>query len=307
MKVEIAKYRLNENNKSVITAYKKLYFQWLISLKVLETLDESLQNSKKQRDQVARNVRAGLAEDDDYQHSIATVLGYENQYRQYLTSLNNLEHQLSPYIDCDKNIPDEKDFNTYYDRAMDNVFDFVGFDKTTSAKIMDLTLKDLDYSKGVGQNKLLPELNVFAGITQKNMASASSNAFSSLPNRDYNIGFEFSYKLENNAAESDLEDIRIQIQSMKATYDSTLNDYRKNLMNFQESAIGTKSLIQNIKTTIDTQSLQLATERKKYSQGRLALSYVITTENSISSGKIDLLNLKYQLISFYIDYLDITK
>jgi outer membrane protein len=307
MKTEIAKLKLVENNKSILSAYRKLYFQWMISIKVLDILDESVKNAKKQRDQVARNRQAGLSEDDDLQRSNASVLSYENQYQQYLTSLRNLEHQLSVYIDCVKNSPDEKEFNSYYGRSSDHAFDFVGFDRTNSAKVIDLTLKELDYSKGVGQNKLLPSLNVFAGITQKNMTTESSEAFSSYPHRDYSVGFEFSYKLGTSAANADLEDIRVQIQSLKYTYDSTLNEYRKSLMKIRESAEGTKSLIKNKASTVDTLGLQLAAERRKYSQGRLALSYVITTENSIASGKIDLLNLKYQLISYYIDYTDLVK
>lgn len=307
MKEEIAKLRLTENNKSILNAYKKMYFQWMISINILANLDDSVKNMRKMRDQVARNFRAGLSEDDDLQRASAAVLQYENQYQDYQTYLNNIRSTLSVYIDSAKLNPDENDFNSFYALSSDNAYDFVSFDKTNYSKIIDLTLKNLDYSKGINENKMLPSLNAFAGITQKNITIDSSNKFSKYPYRDYNVGFEFSYKLGNNSYESDLESVNIQIQAMKYEYERTTGEYKKNLMKLKESSEGIKSQIKNTATMIEVLNRQSLSERKKYGQGRLPLSYVIDTENNITTKQTALINLKYQLIAYYIDYMDAVK
>jgi outer membrane protein len=304
MKAKIAKIEQLENNKSVLNAYKKLYFQWQIYIKIIEDIKTSISNSELQREQVARNLRAGISEDDDYQRASASVLSYKRQYQEYLTSLNNIEHQLSLYIDIANSKPDEKDFSFYNSEASDSGYDYINFDKTRSFKIIDLSLKNLDYAKGVYENKLLPTFDVYAGITQKNLSSSSSDSYQSLPDRDYNIGVEFSYKLGNNEAESNLEKIKIQVQSLKYEYETTFNTYKKSLLKLQESSTGTKDQIRTIDEILKTLHQQLKTENRKYSQGRLALSYIIDTQNSIAAYNISSLNLKYQLISYYIDYMD---
>jgi outer membrane protein len=305
MKAEIARVQLLENNKSVLNAYKKLYFQWLLNMKILDEIKESIKNSKVQRDQISANTRAGLSEEDDYQRTVATVMAYENQYTEYLTSLRNIENQLSLYIDISAVMPDQGAFTQYHKTSSAYNFDFISFEKTNSYRIVDLTLKNLDYSRGVYENKLLPILNAFASITKKDITDYSSDAYSKVPG--YKVGIEFTYKLGNNAAESDLEDVKLQIQSIKYEYDKTHNDYKKNLLKLQEYA---RSAIKEIKTTtaiLDSLRLRLITEKRKYGQGRLALSYIIDTKNSIASYNISLLNLKYQLISYYLDYKDLTE
>ncbi len=306
MKAEIARLERVENNKSVLNAYKKLYFQWQVNIKILEDIEASIRNSKILKEQVARNMRAGISDDDDYQRAAGSVLSYEKQYYEYLTSLKNIEHQLSLYIDSAQFVPDEKEFADYFTAAHASGFEYIGFDKTNSYRIIDLTLRNLDYAQGVYENKMLPTLNTFAGITRKNITGSSSDAYSGLPERDYSVGFEFSYKLGNNGAGSDLEKIRIQIQSLKYEYDTTQNDYKKYLLKLQESAGGTNNQIKTTAGILDALRLRLIAEKKKYSQGRLGLSYLIDTENSLSSYNTSLLNLKYQLISYYIDYIDAT-
>ncbi len=304
IKAEITRLQRTENNKSVLTAYKKLYFQWQLYIKILSDKKSSIKNSEILKEQIAKNLRSGISENDDYQRTCASVLVYQREYQEYLTYLKNIEHQLSLYIDTRNSVPDKNDFAVYVSIASNNAYDYVDFDKTRSYKIIDLSLKNLDYAKGVYENKLLPSLNMFAGVTQKNLSDSSTESFSSLPDRDYNIGMEFTYRLGNNAAESDLEKIKIQKQSLRYEYDTAHNTYRKNLMKLQEYASGTRDQIKTIDDILLALRQQFLTERRKYSWGRLNLSYIIETQNKISSYNTSLLSLKYQLIALYIDYID---
>jgi len=304
MQLEIAGHQLQQNNKSVLNAYKKLYFQWIAYKENIRNLDEAVNNSIKLKDQVKRKMEAGLSDNDDYQNSIASILGYENQRRENLTALKNIESQMNLYIDTSRGVPEDKAFDEYYHNALEHGFAEINFKNTTSAKIMDLTLQNYSYSKGVYENRLLPELDIFAGITQKNISGTRTY---DVKDRDYNVGFEFKYSLGNNSAESALQDVDIQIKNLGYEYKSTENSYRKLLLNYIESSKGLIDQIKNKEKTLKALESKILTEKKKYSQARLSLSYLINTENSINTEKINVLTLKYQLISNYIDYNDLVK
>jgi outer membrane protein TolC len=306
MKVDIEKVRLIETNKSTLNAYKKLYFEWVLTLQKIRDCEDSIANSRAQRDQVRRNYQSGLSEEDDYQKTVATLLEYEQKLESNRITLNYIVDQLSLYIKSSEQAPSEDDFNSLFSLSNAADFGYVDFSKTGSAKILDLTMRQLLYSKGVYENRLLPEFNVTGGVTQKGLATESSKAYSDLSYRDWNVGFNFTYSLGNNSAEASLKDVEIQLKSLEYTRDVTVNSYKKNLLRLADQARGTREILAKKTAYLNSLTRQLAVERRKYRQGRLNLFYVITTENSISAAKTDIFNLKYQLITYYIDYLDAT-
>jgi outer membrane protein TolC len=255
---------------------------------------------------VRRNYQSGLSEEDDYQKTVATLLEYEQKLESNRITLNYIVDQLSLYIKSSEQAPSEDDFNSLFSLSNAADFGYVDFSKTGSAKILDLTMRQLLYSKGVYENRLLPEFNVTGGVTQKGLATESSKAYSDLSYRDWNVGFNFTYSLGNNSAEASLKDVEIQLKSLEYTRDVTVNSYKKNLLRLADQARGTREILAKKTAYLNSLTRQLAVERRKYRQGRLNLFYVITTENSISAAKTDIFNLKYQLITYYIDYLDAT-
>jgi len=270
----------------------------------IKNLDAAVVNSNALKNQILRKVRAGLADNDDYQGAVSSVLSYENQRREYRTELINIENQMSLYLDITGLAPDEKAFEDYYGKAGSSDLAEVDFKKTTSAKVMDLTMKNYLYSKGVYENRLLPEFNIFGEVTRKDLSDSQTYG---TRDTDYSVGFEFKYYLENNSAESGLKDVEIQIKGLEYEYEATENSYRKQLLSYIESSKGIIDQLENKEKALKALQSKLVTEKRKYSQARLNLSYVISTENSITSEKNNILSLKYQLISCYIDYMDLVK
>lgn len=121
------------------------------------------------------------------------------------------------------------------------------------------------------------------------------------------MGFEFKYSLENNSAESSLKDIEIQIKALEYEYKTVENSYRKQMHDYIESSQGIIKQLENNEKTLMALESKLVTEKRKYSQARLNLSYVIDTENSITVERNSIVALKYQLIGYYIDYMDLIK
>jgi|GEM_PF-364023 len=303
MQYEIEKLQLVENNKTVINSYKKLYFQWVLYSEILEELTRAISNSKKLVGLTSRRYKAGLADNDDYQTARVSVYDYEVKYREYLNSLKAIENQLKLYLDVSKNKPLGSEFQAFYDRAHSSSFKDIDFSNTKSAEIIRKTLSNLRYSKSVYRNKLLPELNVYGQVAGENMSKEYDGT---LKDRDYSVGFEFVYPLGNHSAESSLKDIELEIKSINQGYKETINTYKKNLWNYRSEFSTLKERIGlNVKTQSALKS-QLATQRKKYRQARVTLSDVIETENSLTSSRIEYLTYKYNIISCYIDYSDLT-
>lgn len=304
MQVDVEKARLIVSNISSLNSYRKLYFNWILSLKQIDYSNDSIKSSSVQLNQVRRNYQAGINEEDDFQRATANLLNYEQQLENNLILKNNIERYISVYMDTSNLKPSESDFDSMYSKASAHDFGFVDFENTTSSKIIDLTADRLMYAKGVYRNRTLPELNVNGGYTRRNLTASSSEQFKSFGENDWNVGFEFVYRLGNNQAEGELKDIEIQLQSLDYERSVAVNSYKKNLTSLENYASGTKDLIAKKERYITVLNRQLAAERRKYSQGRLNLSYVITTENQIATEKTNIINLKYQLIGYYIDYLD---
>ncbi|MBN2402888.1 MAG: TolC family protein [Spirochaetes bacterium] len=305
MQLDIERIKYSENNKSIINAYRKLYFEWILYKEILINIKESISNSKTLEEKIKRQVKAGLSDDDDYQKVVASTLAYECRYEEYLTTLKKIENEVQLYL-AQLPDPDKESFNLLFMESNTDAFENVDFSKTNSAKTIELAMENLNYTREVNENKLLPELNVYSQVTRKGYSEDSSSA-SRMDNTDYSVGFEFTYKIGNNSAESDLKEAEINLLAMKYEYESTLNDYKKSFSGYKSSAEGTKTLLKKTGAVLKALEAQLKTETKKYNQARLNLSYVIETENSIALKKIELLELKYQLIGHYIDYKDLIK
>ena len=305
MRVDVEKIRLIENNKISLNTYKKLYFEWILTLKKIQNSKKSIANAQVQLNQVKLNYQAGLNEEDDYQKTVAALLDYQQQLESNIIALNNMEHYLSLYVDAFVLQPSDDDFEAFFNKSNEFDYAFVDFSQTSYAKMLKLTVDRLAYSKGVFENKSLPEFNVTGGYTRKNLTPDSSEKFSHFNENDWRIGFEFIYNLGNNLAEGELEDIKIQLRSLDYEKNIAENNYKKTLSNISNSASGTKELLKQKTAYLAALQKQLVTERRKYGQGRLNLSYVITTENQISAANTAIVTLKYQLIGNYVDYMDI--
>ena len=304
MRLEISKLQLDENNKSAISGYKKLYYEWILKRRILSAIEESIENAKLFRDQTGRKFAAGLSDNDDYQKTVISVIDYENLYNEYFTGLKNIEHELSVYLGDSSLNPDH---DVFLEKVMESeAFGFpeVDFKETRAASIAEGTMRNLVYSRGVYENRLLPEFNVFTEISQKNKLQENSYQ---MKDRDYTLGFEFTYSLGNNSAESDLKDVDLQIKALQLEYESIVNSYRKSLLKTSQTVSGIKERLKQKEKLLDALRLKLQAEKKKYSQARLNLSYIIDTENNIITERINLLSMEYELIALHIDYMDLVK
>ena len=303
---EIEKILVSENNKSIINAYKKLYFQWEHYRRTITNIEDSVAQARTLNARVEQNYKAGLTEDYVYLQTLSSLLSYRSDLKNSQSDLSSLEKQLSVYYDVSHSVPSSDDFESVLKKALESEMPSVEFSKTESAKIINLSLTRYVAAESVYANKLLPTFNVTGELTRKDSTDSATTS-SRLPDTDYSIGFAFSYPLGNDAAEADLQSVKIKLQDLKYEYDSSYKNYQKSLLYIQESAANTKEILRTKEEIARVLSRQFESQRKKYTQGRLGISEVITTANSITSVRNEILNLKYTLISNYIDYCDLVQ
>ncbi|MCP4137178.1 MAG: TolC family protein [bacterium] len=307
MKLETEKLKKLESDKTALNYYKKLYFEAVQYNQALGILKTTISNAKKLEAQVRRKARAGLSDNDDVQRSRSSVLRYRSNHTQYQAAYNRIQEDLAIVLGPQKDKPDDNSFTEYFNSALNTGISRVPFKKTTGAKILELTLANLEYTREMGENKLLPQLNLVGAVTRKGSKDSFSGAARGMSDTDYSIGFEFKHTLGNNAAESDLKDIELSIRDLRKDFEKQENSYRKNLAVVITALEGNKEILKIKEKNLAVLKSQRRTERTKYSQARLALSYLVDTDNKIASEQIEILALKKQIIDLYFDYVDLTK
>ncbi|MDH7552226.1 MAG: TolC family protein [Spirochaetota bacterium] len=306
MKLEIQKLQQLQDDQSVLNYYKKLYFNWVLYRQALDIWQESITNARSLVDSVQRKARAGLAENDDVQRAVSSLLNYEAQYKQYEIAYKSLCDELSLYFDTSIT-PHINDMNSMFDNVVSAEYTEVPFEKTRSWLIVKKNMDVMQYTINVADNSTLPQMNLILSASRKNYSDQQREALSKLPDTDYSVGVEFSYPLGNHDADAQLKDYELSLKELEHNLLITQNSYYKSLRTIMQYLNGYKELIATHNKNLQALISQRQTERKKYEQARLDLQYLINTENSIAMEKLTLLQLKVGLLGYYIDYKDLTE
>lgn len=307
MQLEIEKIQKQENDKSTVTAYAKLYYQWILYSQVEKILNQSVKNAKAQEAQTIRKFRYKLADNDDVQKARASRIQYENQLEQYHLSLQTIKSELNLILPINQYDPDPEELLKKSDTAISYQYPDIAFEKTRSYKILKKTLQQIEYLASVNRNKLLPELNLIGSVSQKSSADSQSEALSGINDTEYYAGFSVSYPLGNHEARSALKDAQLSLQENRYTIQKSRNSYETQSKSLRSSALSYKKQIALYEEQIKTLQSQLYTETQKYKQARINLSYVISTRNDIYQSKIDQLITRTNAILTWLDYRDLIR
>ncbi|HON77937.1 MAG TPA: TolC family protein [Spirochaetota bacterium] len=307
MKLAIEKLQQQENDKTSLNTYRKLYFTWIEYSETLSLLKESIRNAQVLYNQVRRKFRTGLSDNDDVQNAADTVLQYRISYQNTLSAFNTVQKQLQIFFDAAKYRPDAGEFERYYSLSGGEKYEPVPFEKTRNAEIYRLTKKNYAYSQTIAENKLLPDLNIIGQYTRLSQDDRFSDAVKAMNDSDYYIGFTVTYPIGNTESRSSLRESELAVMEVNHEFDITRNEFRKSLQSIIQNTSGLKKMISLTEQRIRVLESKYRTEQGKYHQARLDLNYLITTANNITSSKVSLLSYKNQMIQNHIDYGDLVQ
>jgi len=305
-------YGINEisimlQNDSLITYYKKLYIRWLQYEAGLKVLKKNIVTSQKLESHVRRKAKRGLSDNDDIQKAYASTLSQKIIHENYKRGLDILINELSVIFETKINKPNLKEFSSFFKKSLSFTFQKINFEKTANSKLLKLILKNQEYHLSINKNKQLPELNLLGSITKKSSETSASNSFSNINDFDYYLGMKMSYSFGNHENKGSLEDAKLSIKESQEEYNITKRNYTEKIRYIQ---ITKKSFLKQIKfrnQNLNSLRSQYRTERRKYNQARLNLSYLIQTENSILAAKMSNLDLQSEIIMQIFDYKELIK
>ena len=341
MKLNIEKLKKLENDKEVLNYYAKLYYLWYQWDQILKYLETTINNAKRLESETAEKLHTGIAENDEYQSTRYAVFKYQEQYNQIMIEYKTILNELSLFINAENMEPDGKEFDALYDMAKEIPMEFVEFENTTNSKILDLSKENFEYLKRINFNKTLPQLNLFGNIDIKfheyhylptggdagdmaeedykfyygNTVYGNSEDYmdkygseiNKYPNLDVIAGIEFRYLLGNFKARGDFKETELRLKDFLLQYNVTKDNYTKKLNNLITSIGLIKKTIEEKNNGIESLKSRYNTERHKYNQARSELRDLLDTENNITDEEISLMTIKANIITLYLDYLEITQ
>lgn len=307
MKEEIEQLRASQNDDNDLNYYRKLYFDWLESIERLELFKKTIDDAVKLKERVNNKFRLGMAENDDVQNAAAAELQYRAAYEEESSAVKSLEEEIGLFLDQKNLSPDTTELTNYLKICEEYSFAEIPFAKTRLAEIYHLTKANYEYAEKVAQNKLLPQLDVVGTITRKAQDTGFAKAAGKVNDTDYYIGLSASFPLENNAAESEMENSRIAVEEISHEYNIALNAYKKNISTLANNAGALKKMIEFSRRRVLALESKYRTEEKKYLQARLDLTFLISTGQTLTTERLNLLRLQKTLVYHLIDHQDLTR
>lgn len=305
MQLEIEKLKQSESDKSALNYYKKLYFTWIETSARIELMNESVQYASAIESDTAKRYRSGLAPEEDMLSAKAAVSQYKISYEELYSALGQIESELSLFLAAGM-LPDNAELDAKYKDVQAAGYSDVPFAETNNAGIYRLAKGRLEYAKGVGENRLLPQLDIVGKYTRKSMDSDLPGSWSGLDDSDYYIGFTASYPLWNTGESGSLKETELAIDEINAEYAISENAYKTDVEKLKKSRDAVMRMISLTEERIRLLQAKYDAVYRKYRQGNSPIQQVIDSLQDITEEKTKLIKYKNTLIQYHIDYTDLT-
>ena len=145
--LKIEKLTQELNNESLMTDFKKIYFQWIALNSKLELIEKTIDNANKQLVQTRRKVNLGLLERDSLETANYSLLKYQKQKEGYIKEYEYLKNQLAYFIDIDNYKPDFTFFENTFNEDYKIEIEYLDFSKTQNALILNISKENYELLK----------------------------------------------------------------------------------------------------------------------------------------------------------------
>jgi outer membrane protein TolC len=311
-KLAIARLQQEENDRTVMLYYEKLYFLWIQNSKIVNYLEQTVANATRLVEQTEEKMKSGLADNDDYQRTLQSVYTYQKQLATFKLEKQKVENELSLYFDGKSYQPDPEHFALVYGQHRKENLEVIPFMQTRNATIILATLENLEESTKRSFNQTLPQLNIYGNMDIKfhnfeQDSDSDPDPVNSYGDIDFTAGIEFKYSLGNHRARSAYRDAKLMEDETRLQYKKMEDQYRNSLFNLVSSAGNINETIELNSNTLESLKSRYNTEKTKYSQGRFELRNLVETENGITSQQMEIMKLQIQLVMLALDYKKMTE
>ena len=260
----IAKLKRIIDDNSVLTSYQKIYYQWIMSQKLIKLYDEMIREAKAFENQIYKRYTSGVIDNDAYQNARRQTLKYREARNKSELILKKIIRNIQFFIPEENVEPNEDDWESMLETSINTKINVVPFLESAQGQMAYQLKLRSEYALSIMKNNSLPDLSIVGSVSLSTLDdSGYFNSFSTMTNVEYFVGLMFSYPDEFEAYKTMLEDKKLEVQALAS---------------------------------------RVKTQNERFRQGRLPVDEIINARLDLVNARAELLNLEYMIISTVMDY-----
>ena len=299
----IAKLKRIIDDNSVLTSYQKIYYQWIMSTKLIKLYDEMIREAKAFENQIYKRYTSGVIDNDAYQNARRQTLKYREARNKSELILKKIIRNIQFFIPEENVEPNEDDWETMLETSINAKINVVPFLESAQGQMAYQLKLRSEYALSIMKNNSLPDLSIVGSVSLSTLDdSGYFNSFSTMTNVEYFVGLMFSYPIGGRDAKAKMEDAYNALTAVTADFDRVNRDFDVQIGTYYDEFEAYKKMLEDKKLEVQALFSRVRTQNERFRQGRLPVDEIINARLDLVNARAELLNLEYMIISTVMDY-----
>ena len=299
----IAKLKRIIDDNSVLTSYQKIYYQWIMSQKLIKLYDEMIREAKAFENQIYKRYTSGVIDNDAYQNARRQTLKYREARNKSELILKKIIRNIQFFIPEENVEPNEDDWETMLETSINAKINVVPFLESAQGQMAYQLKLRSEYALSIMKNNSLPDLSIVGSVSLSTLDdSGYFNSFSTMTNVEYFVGLMFSYPIGGRDAKAKMEDAYNALTAVTADFDRVNRDFDVQIGTYYDEFEAYKTMLEDKKLEVQALASRVRTQNERFRQGRLPVDEIINARLDLVNARAELLNLEYMIISTVMDY-----
>lgn len=299
----IAKLKRIIDDNSVLTSYQKIYYQWIMSQKLIKLYDEMIREAKAFENQIYKRYASGVIDNDAYQNAIRQTLKYREARNKSELILKKIIRNIQFFIPEENVEPNEDDWESMLETSINTKINVVPFLESAQGQMAYQLKLRSEYALSIMKNNSLPDLSIVGSVSLSTLDdSGYFNSFSTMTNVEYFVGLMFSYPIGGRDAKAKMEDAYNALTAVTADFDRVNRDFDVQIGTYYDEFEAYKTMLEDKKLEVQALASRVRTQNERFRQGRLPVDEIINARLDLVNARAELLNLEYMIISTVMDY-----
>ncbi|MBW5399536.1 TolC family protein [Brachyspira pilosicoli] len=299
----IAKLKRIIDDNSVLTSYQKIYYQWIMSQKLIKLYDEMIREAKAFENQIYKRYTSGVIDNDAYQNARRQTLKYREARNKSELILKKIIRNIQFFIPEENVEPNEDDWESMLETSINTKINVVPFLESAQGQMAYQLKLRSEYALSIMKNNSLPDLSIVGSVSLSTLDdSGYFNSFSTMKNVEYFVGLMFSYPIGGRDAKAKMEDAYNALTAVTADFDRVNRDFDVQIGTYYDEFEAYKTMLEDKKLEVQALASRVRTQNERFRQGRLPVDEIINARLDLVNARAELLNLEYMIISTVMDY-----
>ena len=299
----IAKLKRIIDDNSVLTSYQKIYYQWIMSQKLIKLYDEMIREAKAFENQIYKRYTSGVIDNDAYQNARRQTLKYREARNKSELILKKIIRNIQFFIPEENVEPNEYDWESMLETSINTKINVVPFLESAQGQMAYQLKLRSEYALSIMKNNSLPDLSIVGSVSLSTLDdSGYFNSFSTMTNVEYFVGLMFSYPIGGRDAKAKMEDAYNALTAVTADFDRVNRDFDVQIGTYYDEFEAYKTMLEDKKLEVQALASRVRTQNERFRQGRLPVDEIINAKLDLVNARAELLNLEYMIISTVMDY-----